>query len=174
MSKEYLATKLMSGRADATSKTHWWPKHSRVMARYLSLSWEGGVGAGLRSVQDILMTGCKDWEITVLRSSKVGLMEEHGALEVQLVDAAMKKDVVRITRIGDLLVANVKNQTELFAAKCENFPLRTWHDLFSRHVSLFIESTQHHMTSDDRNFEECERRRSVNTLALAAFTAEWL
>lgn len=174
MSKEYLATKLMSGRSDASLKTQWWPRHSRAMARYLSLAWEGGGGAGLKSVQELLLAGCKDWEITVLRSSKSGLMEEHAALEIELVNAVMKRDAVRITRIGDLLLENVRHQTELHSAKGDNFPVKTWHDLLQLHVGLFIESTQYHMQNDDRNFEECERRRQVNTLALASFTAEWL
>ena len=174
MSREYLATKLISGKAAASLKTQWWPKHSRAMARYLSLSWDDGTGAGLRSVQEILVAGCKDWEVTVLRSSKAGLMEEHAALEIELVDAVIKRDADKIDRVGDLLLENAKRQTELHAAKIENFPLRTWHDLFQLHVKLFIESARYHMLSDDRNFEECEGRRQVNTLALAAFTAEWL
>jgi len=174
MSKEYLATKLISGKSDASMKTQWWPKHSRGAARYLDLSWGDGDPAGLKSIRECLFSGCRDWEIAVLRSSKPGLMEEHAVLEIELVEAVVRGNVDRINRIGDLLVANVKNQTELYTAKFDHFPVRTWHDLFNRHVGLFIESTQHRAANDDRNFVECEERRQVNTLALAAFTAEWL
>lgn len=174
MSKEYLATKLMSGKSDASLKTQWWPRHSRGIARYLSLSGEGGSEAGIKSIREMLLSGCKDWELTVLRSSKPGLMAEHSILEVELVNAAMKDDVPLIRGIGERLLENVRRQTELHAAKGDNFPVKTWHELLQRHVGLFIESVQHHIKNDDRNFEECERRRQVNTLALASFTAEWL
>lgn len=173
MSKEYLATKLMSGKSEASLKTQWWPRHSRLMARYLALSLGDG-GAAQKSVQDLLVSGCKDWEVSVLRSSKPGLMEEHAAYEIELIDAVVKGDLEAIDRIGGLLLQNVKSQTQLHLVKAENFPSKTWLDLFSQHVTLFIESVQWHMSNDNRNFEECERRRQQNTLALAAFTAEWL
>src|SRR5262245_51692821 len=173
MSKEYLATKLISGRAEASLKTQWWPRHSRLMARYLTLSLGGG-GAAQKSVQELLISGCKDWEVTVLRSSKPGFMEEHAGYEIELVGAVVKGDLQAIERIGGLLVENVRRQTELYMAKSENFPGRTWLDLFSQHGKLFVEAVQWHMSNDDRNFEECERRRQQNTLALAAFTTEWL
>jgi len=174
MSREYLATKLIAGKSDASLKTQWWPRHSRAMARYLALSADPAGLSGRKAVQELLFTGCRDWEVTVLRSSKAGLMEEHAKLEVELVNAIIRRDGPEITKIGDLLLENVRQQTTLHAAKGESFPVKTWHDLLQHHVGLFIESAEYHMQNDDRNFEECERRRQVNTLALAAFTAEWL
>lgn len=174
MSREYLATKLIAGKSDASLKTQWWPRHSRAMARYLELSSDPAGVTGRKAVQELLFTGCRDWEVTILRSSKVGLMEEHAKLEVELVNAVIRRDGPSITKIGDCLLENVRQQTTLHAAKGDSFPVKTWHDLLQHHVGLFIESAEYHMRGSGRNFDDCERRRQVNTLALAAFTAEWL
>lgn len=173
MAREYFVTKLMAGKADASAKMRWWPRHSRATTRYLLLAADRE-GAALKSVRELMAMGCSEWESTVCRASGRNLMAEHAALETALVDAAIRVQVAELERIGALLVKNTKDQTELYAALVPEFPAGRWKGLFARHIGLFVDSVHAHLSPDARLFEGCEERRRENTLALAAFTAEWL
>lgn len=175
MTRKYdFVTKLMSGKAEASAKTRWWPRHSRSMARYLSLSSGGNAGAALKSVREMMMMGATEWELTICRSSTPALMTEHAAYEIALIDAAMRKDTRAMEQAADRLLANAKAQTEFYALKVEGFPSNTWYTLMLQHCKLFAESARHCMEKHDRDFDDCEARRQQNTLALASCTAEWL
>lgn len=173
MGREYFVTKLMAGKADASAKTRWWPRHCRAMGRYLLLASDRD-GAALKSVRELMAMGCTEWESTVCRSSGRNLMAEHAKLETALVDAAMRVQVAEMEKIGAQLVANAKGQTDLYAALIPEFPAARWTGLFARHINLFVDSIHSRIKPDERMFTECEERRRENTLALAAFTAEWL
>jgi len=170
---EYFVTKLMAGKANASAKTRWWPRHARAMTRYLQLSADGDVAAA-KSVRELMAMGCAEWETTVCRASSGALMAEHARLETALVEAAVTVRPAEMDGIGSLLVANAKRQTELYAALVPEFPAPRWEALFARHINLFVEAVCAHLGHDRRLAAECEEKRRENTLALAAFTAEWL
>lgn len=175
MTRKYdFVTRLMSGKAEASAKTRWWPRHSRAMARYLSLSSGGNAGAALKSVREMMMMGATEWEVSICRGAHPSLMTEHSAFEIALIDAAMRKDVKSMELAVQKLCDNAKAQTELYAGKVEGFPASTWYTLMLQHCKLFAESARHFMERDDRGFNGCEERRQQNTLALASCTAEWL
>lgn len=174
MTRKYdFVTKLMNGNSEALAKTRWWPRHSRSMARYMALATGKDAAAG-KSVRELLMTGASEWEVTVCRPGNPLLMTEHSALEITLVDASLRKDVKAMEQVGLKLMANAKAQTEAYARKIPDFPQPLWYSLLLGHVTLFTEAIRYHMSGDGRNFDECEKRRQDNTLALARVTTEWL
>ncbi len=164
---------LMSGKADASAKTRWWPRHSRSMSRYVALSSEGD-GVALKSVRELLMMGATEWEVSICRSSHPSLMTDHSAFEIALIEAGMRKDVVAMETAGAKLLENAKAQAEFYALRVDHFPAGTFYGLLVEHVKLFTEAAHLHMARDERKFLDCEERRSRNTLSLATFTAEWL
>lgn len=174
MTRKYdFVTRLMSGKADASAKTRWWPRHSRAMARYLSLSNGGNAGAALRSVRDMMMMGATEWEVSICRGTPAH-MTQHAVFEVALIDAAMRNDLQSMEQSVEKLLANAKAQTEFYSAKVEGFPAATWYRLMLEHTKLFAESARLFMKRDDRAFTACEEKQQQNTLALASCTAEWL
>lgn len=174
MTRKYdFSAALMSGKADASAKTRWWPRHSRAMSRYVALSSEGD-GAALKSVREVLMMGATEWEVSICRSSHPSLMTDHSAFEIALIEAGMRKDVVAMEAAGAKLLENAKAQAEFYALRVDNFPAGKFYGLLVEHVKLFTEAAHLHMARDDRKFQDCEARRSRNTLSLATFTAEWL
>jgi hypothetical protein len=175
MTRKYdFSSALMSGKADASAKTRWWPRHSRAMSRYVTMSPEGD-GAALKSVRELLMMGATEWEVSICRSSHPSLMTDHAAFEIALIDAGMRKDVTAMEASGQRLLENAKAQVEFYTAKAvETFPAGTFYGLLVGHVKLFMEAAHYHMAREERKFQDCEERRERNTLSLAAFTAEWL
>lgn len=174
MTRKYdFVTKLMSGKADASAKTRWWPRHSRGMTRYLTLIASTDVAAH-KSARDLLTMGGNEWEAQVCRPNPPSLMLEHAALEIALIDAAARKDVAAMERVGTRLTANAKAQTELYVARIPEFPAMRWFSLLLEHIKLFTESAEYHMGAQAKAFAECESRREHNTLALAEVTTEWL
>lgn len=172
MGREYFGTKLMAGRAEASAKMRWWPRHSGAVTRYLELS-SSGCRPAEKPGSDILSSGCADWDARMGRTAE-GPMVEHGRLEMRLVDAALRVDVREMEKIGALLTENVKRQTEIHAARVPEFPASRWKALFAQHVWLFVESVSCFVKTGPGLYGVCEERRKGNTLALAAFTAEWL
>lgn len=171
MTRKYdFVKELMSGKAEASAKTRWWPRHSRSMTRYL----ETGDAAAKKAVRDTMMVGANEWEASICRPNPPSLMLEHVALEIALIDAAMRKDVGSMERVGTRLTANAKAQTEFYVSRVKEFPSARWFALLMGHIKLFTETARYHMACDEKRFMECEARRQDNTLALAEVTTEWL
>lgn len=174
MTRKYdFVTKLMSGKADASAKTRWWPRHSRGMTRYLTLLSSTDAVAQ-KSARDMMMMGANEWEAQICRPNPPSLMLEHAALEIALIDAAARKDVGGMERVGVRLTANAKAQTELYVAKVKEFPAGRWFALLLEHIKLFTETAAYHIGGQEKRFADCEERREQNTLALAEVTTEWL
>jgi hypothetical protein len=172
MSREYLATRLMSGKDESPSRTRWWPRHSKITSRYL-LSATGGMEASLPGIRELVASTSKEWECMEHRSKK-GLMAEHSMLETELIDAALRNDIPTIDQIGQRLTENAVVQTDVFKAAIKDFPSERFKDLLVRHIGLFIDSVEARMTGDEKSFVASEERRRENTIALAGFSTEWL
>ncbi len=172
MSKEYLVTRLLSGKDESPTRTRWWPRHSKVTSRYL-ISATGGMEASLPGIRELVATTAKDWECMEHRSKK-GLMAEHSMLEIELVDAALRNDIATIDEIGQRLTENAVVQMEGFKAAIKEFPADRFKDLLVRHIGLFIDAVESRMTGDEKSFAMSEERRRENTIALAGFSTEWL
>lgn len=172
MSKEYLVTRLLSGKDESSQRTRWWPRHSKVVSRYL-LSATGGMEASLPAIREIVATTSNEWECMAHRS-KNGLMAEHSMLEIELVDAALRSDIATIDKIGEKLTRNARHQMEAFKASIENFPGDHFQAILSQHISLFIDAVEARMTEDEKSYAASEEKRRNNTIALAVFSTEWL
>lgn len=168
--KDDFAAKLISGKAVASVKAAWWPRHCRAISRYLLLS-AGGTPNALLSVRDELSMGWVAWEAAIPQGAKKGLMERHTGLEIALMDAARANDEKKIDEIGNLLLENATMQAEACAGAVVGFPKATFLKLLQEHVFLFAKTVRTHKEGKGRS---CEVLEQSNTLALAAFTAEWL
>lgn len=172
MSKEYLATRLLSGKDESPNRTRWWPKHSKVTARYL-MAATGGMEASLPTIRELVATTSSEWERMDHRSKK-GLMSEHSMLEIELVDAALRNDIATIDEIGQRLTENARTQMENFKAQIKEFPGDRFQALLAQHIGLFIDAVESRMTGDEKAFAASEEKRRANTIALAGFSTEWL
>lgn len=174
MTRKYdFITKLINGKSEASARTRWWPRHARAMERYMMLS-TGVAVPEAKAVRELMLMGAKEWEVSMCRAASPGLMTEHAMLEIALIDSAMRKDVISMEQAGDRLFANARAQTEFYAARIENFPVKTFLKLLVDHCKLFSESAEHHLCLNQGKYDQCEAERQQNTLGLAAFTAEWL
>lgn len=168
--KDDFAAKLISGKAVASAKAAWWPRHCRALGRYLSLS-SGVTPNALAGVHDELAMGWAAWETAVPAAMKKGLMENHTELEMALVDAASVINGKKIDEIGGLLLENANRQADVYAAAIDGFPKTVFLKLLQEHVFLFVKAVRAHREGKGR---ACEGMAHANTLSLASFTAEWL
>lgn len=168
--RDDFAAKLISGKAVASAKASWWPRHCRALGRYLSLSG-GSTPNALGGVRDELAMGWAAWEAAVPAALKKGLMENHTELEMSLVDAAFVVNEKKIDEIGGLLLENANRQADIYAIAIAGFPKGVFRKLLQEHVFLFVKAVRAHREGKGRT---CEGMEHANTLSLASFTAEWL
>lgn len=162
------AKKLAAGLVSVPSRLSWWPRHSRMMIRYLSMGADV-----MNSVENFRqMTGMSavEWESVIPMAARKGLMGHHSALELSLVDAAKRADETAIEKLGILLIENSEEMAASFGRSIVEFPEGKFHKLFAEHVASFAELVRIKIEGEHkRNGERMER----NTIELAAFTAEW-
>jgi len=159
--------KLIAGKAVASAKATWWPRHCRGVGRYLSIFG----GRGFDGVREAIGVDAAEWEKILPEAARESLMGRHSALEMTLVDAARTKDLRRIDTVGQMLLQNADRQATVYAGTIKEFPGSAYRRLLAEHVLLFTKSVRLRMEGGkDSAVEDAERS---NTLALAAFTAEW-
>jgi hypothetical protein len=173
MSSESYVSKLMSGSGEIPARTRWWPRHSKDMTRFLLLAGTPDRRAML-SHRQLLMSGALEWDETVCGLRKEGPMSDHAKLEIALVEAAIKTDLVRIRKIGESLTKNVQDIVDASTIRSSEIPTGRLRVLLAQHVGSFVESVMQYMDENEKKFMECEHRRNDNTLALAAFATEWV
>lgn len=173
MSREFLVSKLLSGHGEMPARTKWWPRHSKDMSRFLLLSGSPDRRATL-STRQLLVSGALEWDEIVCGIRKPGPMSDHAKLEVSLVEAALRTDLVRIRKIGESLTENVNDLVDASTILASEVPRGRLKGLLAQHVSSFVESVMRYMEGNEKAFVDCEQRRSENTVALAAFMTEWV
>lgn len=181
MSRELFATNFISGKAEGSQKMRWWLRHGAATALYVQ-KWKARKKQDGTSERDqiraLVEKSCSEWNGLVYHSHHYPFMTEHAALEMALVDAAMGPDTSsgkgQLLSISDFLLENVEKQIQHHRSRSPEFPTGRWKDLLFEHVKLFTESIRWYITPDQRQYAECEERRMENTLALAAFSTEWL
>lgn len=179
MGREYFVTKFMAGTAEASLKMKWWHRHSSGASVYMQRWGSGRTVQGVSEreiIKSSVEKGCSEWSSMVCKGHKNSLMGEHAGLELATIDAIMEKnfDREKLLTITEFMGENVSKQTEFFGKNIPNFPVNRFRDLLLDHVKLFVESVRWFATPDDRKYAFCEERRMQNTLALAAFSTEWL
>lgn len=162
------AKKLAAGLVSVPSRMSWWPRHSRMMFRYL-LSDKKLVNS-IETERQIIDMGCKEWEALIPVAARKGLMGHHSALEMALVDAAKSHSSSGIDKIGSLLIENAEEMAASFGRCIVEFPEDPFRRLLGEHVASYAEIVR-------LNAEGCLKKSSdradTNILSLAAFTAEW-
>lgn len=158
---------LISGKALASARATWWPRHCRGVGRYLAIFG----GKGFDAVREAIGVDSAEWEKILPEEARESLMGRHSALEMTLVDAARAKDLRRIDTVGRMLLENAERQSTVYGTTIKEFPAGAYKRLLAEHVLLFTKSVRLRMEgAKDSAVEDAERS---NTLALAAFTAEW-
>lgn len=162
------AKKLAAGLVSVPSRMSWWPRHSRMMCRYL-LSGKKMVYS-LETERQIIEMSCKEWEATIPESARKGLMGHHTTLEMTLVDAVKKGKPERVDKIGSLLIENAEEMAASFGRCVVEFPEGRFHYLLGEHVASYVEIVR---LSTEGSVKKAGDRMDSNILSLAAFTAEW-
>lgn len=102
--------------------------------------------------------------------AKQGLMIEHAALEIALVDAVRLNKEADIDGIGRKLLDNAGQLAAVLGIAVKEFPEEHFRRLFMDHVGLYAGSVRKKIEGVVVNSAEIES----NMLQLADFTAEWL
>jgi hypothetical protein len=167
--KDLLADKLVAGTAEASRSAVWWPKHSLMIGTHLGEAW--GAPNRRESETSIIRVG-QEWDILV--GDGAGMMAEHSALEIGLVDAAGDADCVAIDQIQSALEENLKKQQSWHVNRLQNFPERTFVTLMRDHIRLFLEAVIHKMDCDRRKLLLCEGKRGHNAVSIGMLMTEWV
>jgi len=174
MGREYFVTKFMAGSVLGSPKMRWWHQHGVCTANYLqrypSLQIEERKAA--RAYAEVHGA---DWA-KLIGARGNPAMEEHTQLELAMIESTFSDpfDRSEMFAIADFLSENVLKQVSFLVSRNREFPAQRWKELLLEHVKLFVESVRHYATPDDRKYALCMDRRQDNTLALAAFSTEWL
>jgi hypothetical protein len=115
-------------------------------------------------------TAADEWDKGLPVGCKRSLMWQHTALETMLVEAAWAKNADKIGRIGSLLHENAEEMAASFALTIVEFPELQFSRLIMEHVASYAEIVRLGIKGA---VQKGGQRMESNTLALAAFTAEW-
>jgi hypothetical protein len=160
---------LASGTIQAPPKTSWWPRHTRTMLRYLTLSGTKTPNAKIE-IQGNMQKVAWEWEALIPKVARQGLMIEHATLEISLVDAVRLNNEADIDSIGKKLLENASQLSAVLGIAIKEFPEEHFRRLFMDHVGLYAGSVRKKIEGIVVNSAELES----NMLQLADFTAEWL
>jgi hypothetical protein len=139
------------------------------MLRYLALSG-GKTPAAKMEIANNMEKVAQEWEEIVPKAAKHGLMVEHAALEISLVDAVRLNREADIDAIGKKLLANAGQLSAALGIAIVEFPEEQFRRLFMDHVRLYAGSVRKKIEGAAAHNAELES----NMLQLADFTAEWL
>ncbi len=177
--EESMSSRIASGEAVVTSMTAWWPRHSAAILRYALERQADADEAVVGAAQDSATLIAGEWEQGVPCAAKrragasLGIMTEHTALEVNLIEAVKAGDPQAIERAYQKLMDNAAAHSGRYAKALSSFPKGRFDKLMRDHIALLVEWLKKSLETDPKALEECERRRDENTAALASFTAEW-
>lgn len=177
--KEYLASKLAAGTADASKMSAWWPRHCHSTLEYLGMAFDGSDEKSLEAARELLSKLSMEWErrappaLRRRAGASVGLMREHSLLEIEFIQASAAGETSKIVRIGDRLLENAKAHSPRYAHAAKGFPENRFAELFRSHIEFFVDSIQCRMEKDARGAVVCARRSSENAVALSVISAEW-
>lgn len=178
-SKEYFATKLAAGTADASKMASWWPLHCHGTAEYLGMAFGGSDEKSMAAARELLSKLATEWERRVppaLRrraGASLGLMHEHSLLEVELIQVTSTGDTSKIDRLGERLLENAKAHGPRYAHALKGFPESRFSELLRSHIEIFVDSIQCRMEKDARGAVVCAKRSNENAVALSMIAAEW-
>jgi hypothetical protein len=161
------AKKLAAGMISVPQVISWWPRHSRMMLRYLI---EDRTLQSIEAAKQSIVASCMEWESAIPAAARKGLMGHHAALEVKLADLSRAPNAAKIDKIGALLIENAGEMAASFGRSIVEFPEEAFHKLFIEHVASFVEIVRLHMEGCDKKMGP---RMERSTLCLAAFTGEW-
>lgn len=162
------AKKLAAGLVSVPSRLSWWPRHSRMMVRYLFVGDK--TSNSQDNVHQSVAMSCAEWEGAIPMSARKGLMKHHSAMELSLVDAAKAGNSGKIEKLGSLLIENAAELSASFGRSIVEFPEHKFHMLLGEHVSSYAEIVRLKM---EGILKKSGERMERNTIALAAFTTEW-
>ena len=112
----------------------WWIDH--VTATYLYVTATRLQDEKEKEAQvEHLIAGAQGWGKMIGVPEASQPMIEHVAGVKAFIDAAFAGDMSVIDQAVNALLANVDQQTQIYAARIPNFPADEWKILFGRHVT---------------------------------------
>lgn len=160
---------LAAGTIVAPATTSWWPRHSRAMMKYLTLSNTKTPSVQAETAM-ALQLGAKEWEQMVPKAAQRGIMLDHVKLELALVDAVKSSDVKVIEGLGRSLFQNTTELAAVMGIAIVEFPEEVFKRLLMDHVGSFATAVRKKIEGTAYS----PSRMEAVTLQLAALTAEWL
>lgn len=170
MAREFLASKIVSGKGNASPRSTWWCRHCDTLVKLL----EGSRDADAQKVEVLQLDAlrlAREWDGRLPSSFPKGTMERHISLEIGLVLVVRKKDYAGIDNVGSLLSDHVNQQAEELGALDPGMPKDRLRRLIEEHVAILTERIRHDIEGTDKG--PCEDRFKGNALALADFSTEW-
>lgn len=165
---DHFAKKLAAGLVDVPARMSWWPRHARMMVRYLCIEHE--TKSTIQSIRQGVAMNCLEWEAAIPIASRRGLMCHHANIEMGLVDALKINDATKTEKFGSLLIENAEELAASFGRSIIEFPENQFLRLLSEHVVSFVELVR---MKAEKTFKRSGDRMERNTVSLASFTAEW-
>ena len=170
MGREYLASKITSGRTTANPKATWWFRHCQSIVRYLVFTGFPD-SKGIDEVRAEALALAEEWDHRMPSSFPKGAMGRHVTLELGIVDAVRRKDPKTVETIGDLLVEDVSRQVDQLGTLDPSMPKDRLKRLVDEHVVHFMERVRCDIEKTET--DACNQKAEANTMALVDFTLEW-
>jgi hypothetical protein len=170
VAREFLASKIVSGRGNPSPRATWWCRHGDTLAKFL----EGSKNADAEKMEVLQLDALRlagEWDGRLPSSFPKGTMERHIGLELGLISGVRKKDHVGVENVGNLLTDHVTQQAEELATLAPGMPKDRLRRLIEEHVAILTERIRHDIEGTDKG--PCEERFRANSLALADFSTEW-
>ncbi len=177
-SKYDFSGQLNAGTAVLSQMASWWPRHAGCCLRYITARVSRDE-TGARAAADLLSDLAGEWHKAVPSTARPraamsgGLMGDHAALEMSLVDASVSGDEGAIERAGIRLQENALTQREKYTETIPGFPTERFRALMKDHMALLVETIRCGIGGDAVGLKACAKLRDRNTAALAAFATEW-
>lgn len=125
------------------------------------------------SAREALWGAVVRWGLIAGHPLASALMADHVAGLAFFAAAAAKKDKRDMDAALDFLIANLEDQSRLYAADSTRFPADRWREIFLRHITLTASYTRALLAGDVVAYEADYYKAQRNRDALAAFSKEF-
>jgi len=169
---DFFATRLVSGRDNASEIMRWWPCHARQLDRGIAIGFETKQKE-FDKLRNEMLAGAVEWEKRTM-PKKLGFMVEHVGLELSMMMSMIQGNEDQATRNRKFLYENAAEQAKFFAGNIGQFPEKYFRGLMEEHVGWVAESIAARMRKDFSAILGCREGHRKIVLSLAALTAEWI
>ncbi len=176
MKHDFVASKLLEGRACVTARTAWWPRHSQLTLTRFEAEAKGK-SAAQKECDKTLVSLAHEWDALLgrlVQRDGLLLMREHTEIERRLMHAALDGDSDVFLLAYKQLVENGRLQTEFFSSAIPDFPVCTFGDGLRDHNESTIQVVTSHLERHPKTEKVARQLNARASLSLARISGEWL